>query len=312
VSWRYLFVINAPIGLAGLVAAIRFLPTTGHRQVRPFDFLGLLLGSGGLSLLVLGLSQANEWGWSSPATVGCLALAVVSIAGFVRHELGIDHPMIQLRMFTDQPFRVAMGVMTFVWMGNFARLVFIPLQLEGLRGVTALRVGTLFFPPAVATAAAMQVGGRLTDRIGPRLPILLGCAVNLASLIGFTRLTLVTPLWVVCVLLAVQGIGFGLVSAPAMVAGLSDLPPDLMAQGTAVRSVVNQMSGALAVASFGAIVAARMGSHPSAAHAQRAYNGAFVAASVGLALSLLLATRLPRRVAAGATGFDDALALATE
>ena len=312
VSWRYLFLINIPIGACSVVAAAKLLPLTGHRQRRPFDILGLLLGSGGLAMTVLGLSEANTWGWSSPVTIAVLLAGAASLLVFVRHELNIDHPMIQLRMFSERSFRLAMGVMVFVWVGNYARLVFVPLQLEDLRGETALRVGLLFFPPAVVTAVAMQIGGRMVDSIGPRLPILLGCATTLVSMIGFSRLTLTTPLAVVCAFLAVQGVGFGLVSAPAMVAGLSDLPRELTAQGTAVRSLTNQMSGALSVASLGAVVAARMGTHPSQAHAQSAYNGAFVAASIGLLISLILASRLPRQRTEVVPDLDEALALAAD
>src|SRR5206468_3052290 len=181
-------------------------------------------------LAVLGLSQANAWGWAKPATVASLTVGIAMLLLFVVHELHTDHPMIELRMFKERPFRLSMGAMMFVWMANFARLVFIPLQLESLRGKTALTVGMLFFPAAVASAGGMAVGGRMVDRIGPRLPILLGCIVTLTSLIGFGRLTLTTPLWIICVFLSVQGVGFGLVGAPAMVAGLSDLPPHLMAQ----------------------------------------------------------------------------------
>jgi hypothetical protein len=108
-------------------------------------------------------------------------------------------------------------------------------------------------------------------------------------------------------LLTIQSIGMGLVIAPVVVAGLSDLPRDLIAQGTAVRSLAGQVAGAVAVGIFGAVIATRSGIDPSPAHVQAAYNAAFLVASVGVALALLCAVRLPRTSLADRIGGDAAL-----
>jgi hypothetical protein len=84
----------------------------------------LALGSGGLTLAVLGLSQGNEWGWSANATLISLAVGVGGLAWFIRHELRTDAPMIELRVFTHRYFRLAMGAMLFVTMAQFGRVVY--------------------------------------------------------------------------------------------------------------------------------------------------------------------------------------------
>ena len=99
VSWHWLFLINVPIGAVAVVVGVWLIPNIGHRERRRFDVGGLILGSGGLSLLVLGLSEGNLWGWTSAATVTCLALGVGALVGFVPHELRADQPMLELRMF---------------------------------------------------------------------------------------------------------------------------------------------------------------------------------------------------------------------
>jgi len=295
VSWHWLFLINVPIGVVTFGFGLRLLPEVGDRHHRPFDGLGLGLGCGGLSVAVLGLSEANGWGWGSVATIGCLVGGFVLLAGFVVHELRVDHPLIELRMFGERTFRLAMVVMMLVFVAQFARLVFLPLQLEGLRGESALKVGLLFFPAAVVSAGAMTIGGRVVDRIGPRLPIVIGTSAMALALIGFARLSLDTPLALIAVILAVQGFGFGLLTPPVLVAGLSDLPAHLMSQGTALRSLLNQVSGAVAVALLGAVVATSAGANPTPTEAQSAYNNAFAVAAVGVLIALALATRLPRR-----------------
>lgn len=294
VSWHWLFLVNGPIGLATLVAGYRLLPDVGHRVREPFDGPGLVLGSGGLALFVLGLSEANGWGWSSPATLLCLVAGIGGLGGFVARELRVEHPLIELRMFSDRSFRLAIGALVFVYIAHFGRLVFIPLQLEGLRDISPLKVGLLFLPAGIVSALAMGIGGRLVDRIGPRPPIVAGCAVMCIAALGFATMRLDTSLWLVTFYMCLNGFGMGILTAPAMIAGISDLPPRLMPQGTAVRSLMGQVSGALAVAVLGAVIAARSGADSSPETMQRAYNAAFVVAAAGVAVSLVLAARLPR------------------
>jgi len=296
-SWHWLFLVNVPIGVVTFAAGIRLLPETGERHHRPFDLLGLVLGSGGLSIAVLGLSEANSWGWRSATTLTCLVIGLLTLGAFVAHELHTAHPLIQLRIFNERTFRLAVAVMMLVSMGQFARLVFIPLQLESLRDKSALAVGILFLPAALVSAVGMSIGGRVVDRIGPRLPVLVGTTAFAVALFGFSRLALDTPLPLIAGILCIQGFGFGIVTPPLLVAGLSDLPPALTAQGTALRSLLTQVAGAIAVALLGAVITTSAGATPTPTEAQDAYNQAFLVATIGALLALLIATRMPRRPA---------------
>jgi predicted MFS family arabinose efflux permease len=289
-----LFLINGPIGAVAFVAGFSLIPNIGHRDRRSFDLNGLLLGSGGLSLLVLGLSQSNQWGWKSVATVACLALGVGGLVGFALHEIRTRHPMIELRMFHDRAFRLSSAAMLCVLIAQYGRLVFIPLELESVRGLSPLHVGLLFLPAAVAQGTGMHVGGRVVDRIGARLPMIAGAALLLAAVAGYASLRLTTPLALIVVLLSLQGFGAGLMSAPATVAGLSDLPRHLLAQGTVVRSLTGQVGGALSIGVLGAVIATAMGSHPTPSEAQAAYNAGFAAAGAAVLIALVLSCRMPK------------------
>jgi DHA2 family multidrug resistance protein len=294
VSWHWMFLINVPIGAVAVVAGLRLLPDIGHREARPFDGLGLALGGTGLALTVLGLAQGAAWGWRTTATIACIAVGLTALALFTRHELRTDHPVIELRMFEERAFRLAIGAFVFVMGAQYARLVFVPLQLESLRGFTAMKVGLMFFVPAVVTAIGMSIGGRLVDRVGPRTPSVVGCMGVAIAMLGLSRLSLTTPVWAIVFLLSVQGLGMGVTTSPLLVAGLSDLPARLVSQGSAVRSLASQVAGALAVAVLGSVVASQMGADPTPEQAQDAYNMAFLTAAGGVVISLALALRLPR------------------
>jgi DHA2 family multidrug resistance protein len=307
VNWHWLFLINVPAGIVTFLMGLRLLPRTGYRSRSRFDVLGLVLGSGGLSLIVLGLLEGNRWGWHSTATLTCLVGGAAALGAFVVHELNTRRPMIQVRMFASPPFRLAVTILLLVTIAQYGRIVFIPLELEGLRGDSALKVGLLLLPPALVSMVCVWIGGRMADHVGPRRPIILGCVIILGALLLFARLTLDAPYIWILMLLTIQSIGMGLVIAPVVVAGLSDLPRDLIAQGTAVRSLAGQVAGAVAVGIFGAVIATRSGVDPSPAHVQAAYNAAFLVASVGVALALLCAVRLPRTSLADRIGGDAAL-----
>ncbi len=146
VSWNWLFRINVPIGVVCVVLGIRLLPRTTSRLQSRLDSAGLFFGVVGLSLTVLGLSQGNSWGWGSPATVTCLGVGVASSWWFVRHELATSAPLLELRMLSHRAFRLTLIIVLFVKVSEFGRLVYLALELTGVRGYTPLRVGLIFMP----------------------------------------------------------------------------------------------------------------------------------------------------------------------
>jgi DHA2 family multidrug resistance protein len=293
VSWHWLFLINIPIGAVGLGLGLRLLPRLGHQERRRLDVLGLTLGGTGLALVVLGLSEASGWGWGSPSTLACILAGLALLAMFVPHELRSNAPLIDLRIFQRRAFSLAMGAGFFITCAQYTRLVFIPLELEGPRGYSALAVGVLLGPAAVLTAVAMALGGQLVDTIGSRLPVMVGISTMAVALFFMGHLTATTPLWEIGALLAVQGVGMGIGMSPLMVAGMSDLPANQVARGSAVRSLTSQISGAFAIAALGALVSARMGKAATPSHAVASYNSAFIASSLSLLVALVLASQLP-------------------
>ena len=314
VSWHWLFLVNVPMGALGVVLALRFLRDLGHRDERSLDLLGLGLGASGLALTLLGVSQSPQWGWGSPATIASITVGVVLLGLFVAQELRVDDPVVELRIFTVPAFAISMAVILFTAAAQYTRLVFIPLELQDIRGYTALRVGVLLIPSALATAAAMPLGGRLMDRIGPRIPVVTGCCFMAIAAVALGVVRVGTPIGLIVAVLGLQGFGMGLTSAPATVAGMNALSGRFVAQASAMRSLSTQVAGATAIAITSTVVATRMGDNPSPAHAQSAYNSAFLIAAAGLVVAIALALRLPkgREEAPGEVDTGHAAALALE
>jgi EmrB/QacA subfamily drug resistance transporter len=302
VSWHWLFLINVPIGIVAIIAAVRLLRDTGFRERRPFDGLGLGLITVGLLTWLYTFARAGDWGWGSTLTVGLLITGAVLLGAFVVWEGRTGHPLIDVGMFRVPIFSLTLIVIGGAVVVQFGILVFLPLLLETVRALSAFTVGTMLVPMAIAAAITFPLGGRLTDRIGPRVPVVMGAALLAVSAAILSRLDLDSPLYVVEIAVICQGLGFGLAMMPNSVTGLNALPGRFVAQATAVRQLNVRVMASFGVAVLASLLAVQIGgaypvgpADPGAAAAQSAYNSVFLIAAVVGAVATILALFLPGR-----------------
>lgn len=296
-GWRWLFLINLPIGVIGIAAGMRLLRDVGYRERRPFDLPGLVLVAAALSVLLLTLSRSAELGLGSPLTVGGLVIGLALLGCFVRVERRREHPLIDVTMFTSSTFSLTMGIVWLITLAQFARLVFIPLELIGIRGFSALEVGLVLTPAALASASTMPLGGWLADRVGPRIPVSPGLALITVGVFLQSRFTVDTPVWAMITAFCVQGLGTGLANMPNTLAAMDSVTANLVAQASSVRSLNRQIAGALSVAVLTSVVVARIGvleaSGVDPQLAQDAYNQVYLIATFGAAVALVASLLLP-------------------
>lgn len=300
VSWHWLFLINVPIGVAGIILAVRLLRDTGYRERRPFDGVGLGLISVGLVSLLLMFSNASSWGWGSPQTIVLLAIGLVFLGVFTLWELRVDHPMIDVSMFRVSVFTLTLVVMGVTVIVQFGILVLLPLQLQTIRGFSAFEVGTMLVPMAVAAAITFPLGGRITDRIGARVPVVVGSALLGVSALVLAQLRIDSPVQLIVTGLVCQGFGFGLAMMPNSVTALNSLPSRFIAQATSVRQLNIRVFASFGVAVLTTILAIRMGdmaaTSPDVAGstvAQDAYNTVFTIAAALGGLAAVMGLFLP-------------------
>lgn len=299
VDWRWLFAVNVPIGIAGLIIAPRLLRDTGDRHQRPFDGAGFAFAGIGTALLLLALSEGGSWGWGSPETVVCAGLAALSLGAFWRHNNRTDHPLINPHMFRVPVFNLTMLVVALLTVAQFGRFVFIPLQLETLRGYSALQVGFTLMPSALGIAITMPLGGRLVDRIGARVPVVIGTAVFAAAYWPLAHLSLDTPLWQISGWLFVGGLGAGLGMMPCTVVAMNSVKGALVAQASSMSNLYRQLSGAFGTALLSAVLAAQIDLErvTDPASGIEGFNTVFLVAFGFLLAAFALAFFLPRKSA---------------
>jgi DHA2 family multidrug resistance protein len=300
VSWRVLFLVNVPIGVAGVPLSQRLLRDLGGRDDRALDVRGLIFAASGLALVLLALSEAPSWGWASAAFIPTMVVGALLLGAWVVRSLRIPTPIIELRMFAIPAFSLTMVVVWLITIAQFARLVFIPLEFETLRGVSALAVGLMLTPSALGVAVTMPIGGRLADHLGARLPVTIGLAIATVSFWPLGHLAADTPMSVVAAWLFVGGLGMGLAIMPNTVIAMNSVHGRYVSQASAVRSLNRQVAGALGTAALASILQSRIGpigSHAGAptAAAVAGYNDLFLVAFAVTLLAMAFALVLPGR-----------------
>ncbi|MBE1531316.1 DHA2 family efflux MFS transporter permease subunit [Actinomadura algeriensis] len=252
-SWRWMFLLSVPVGLAALVLAVRVLPADAAADgPRPrLDVLGLALLAPGFASVVLALSQAAEqsafaaWQALLPLVTGAVLLACYT--AHARRAGGVP-PLIDLRLFTSRGFTASVAIMELGGLANFAALFVLPLYYQQAHGHGVLAAALLMAPVGLGGAISMPLAGRLSDRLGPRGLATGGAALALAAALAFTRVGAgTTETWPVATALAL-GLGMGFFSAPTMGSLYRSLPGPMVAQGSSVLYMLNQLGAALGVA----------------------------------------------------------------
>jgi EmrB/QacA subfamily drug resistance transporter len=255
ISWRAIFWINIPVGLAAILLTARFVPESRAARARRLDPVGQALVITGLASLTGAIIEGPKAGWGSPLIAGLFALAAVTLGSLVFYELRRFEPLIDPRFFRSAPFAGAsiIAISSFAALGGFLFLT--TLYLQDVRGFSALHAGLYTLPLAGMTLIFGPVSGRLVGRIGPRPSLLLGgagIAIGSALLTGLSATTS-TSLLIFAYL--AFGIGFGLINPPITNTAVSGMPAAQAGVAAAVASTSRQVGQTLGVAVAGAVAA---------------------------------------------------------
>lgn len=285
-GWRWIFFVNVPLGVIGLLVARRVFEFPGGARSRRFDLPGAAAFGVGLASLSLGLSFGSEWGWTSPAIIVTLAVAVVSLIAGVFIERRRPDPLIDLGQLVSRRLGLPLASFLFSVLALFAVSFLLPFYLEELRGLTALSAGLLLTPYPLGLAFASPISGRLADRGHARLlgPIGLGlvaASFGLLAQVGVSTSLLEVVLW-----LAISGIGQGLFLSPNASSIMSAVPADQSSIASGLIATTRAVAQGLSVAIAGAVFIGLGGAAAGAAlvagvptgPADVALEGTFIAA----------------------------------
>lgn len=238
--------------------ALRVLPREASEDRRRFDLLsGALLGLGA-GLFLFGVTQGQAAGFGSFASWGSFLGAVVALAGFVRRINAAPEPFVSGALFRNRAYVAALVVGFLASLVNLSVLFFVPLLLVEVNGLSAGAAGIALTPGAIALAILSPLTGRLSDRVGARLPVAAGLAVMAASALFFSTFAGAFPVLVAADIVGV-GSGFALVQSPANNAAANSLPKEEVGGGMGIFSGAFFLGSGTGPALVGAFLAARQG-----------------------------------------------------
>ncbi|GAB3885600.1 MFS transporter [Kibdelosporangium lantanae] len=319
VDWRWIFYINVPIGIVALLLAWRLLPKDEAGDAGRFDFPGMLMLSPGLALLIYGVSNIPGAGGVGDVKVWLPGVVgVVLIVGFVMRAMRITNPLVDLKLFRDRGFSVAVFTMCFFSVSFFGAMLLFPSYFQLVRGEGALDAGLLMAPQGIGAMIMMPIAGTLADRIGVRKVVLPGLVLIVAGIAVFTQVAADTQYWQLLLALFVMGLGMGATMMPIMSAALQTLRQDDVANASTSLNIVQQAFGAIGTAVMSIVLAALLAgkfgvptsqgqlaaigalgnpeTHASAAMATAdSFASTFVVALVLIAICVLPALLLPKR-----------------
>jgi EmrB/QacA subfamily drug resistance transporter len=249
VDWRWIFTINLPVGVIGVIMAIFFIPEFRHEgEVGKFDLPGAITAALGFAGLLFVLSKGNEWGWTSEATILTLTASLGMLVIWVLIELFSPSPLLDLKVFLYPSFTFANIAVVITTIGMFAGLFYIPFFLQSIRGMGAMQTGMMMLPGALASGLMMPISGALYDRFGPKVVMILGLIVMAGMTMMFGTISLDTSLATIVLWNMGRGIAMGLSMMPAQTASLADLPPHLISRASSVSAIIRNIASSFGIA----------------------------------------------------------------
>ncbi|CCH30581.1 DHA2 family efflux MFS transporter permease subunit [Actinosynnema sp. NPDC047251] len=262
-GWPSVFYLNVPLGLLGAYLAVRFVPERRTARPHRFDVVGVVLATAALVALVFGLveGQRHEWGTiAGPVTVpGVLALGVVLAVAFVRWERGRPEPLVPPALVRDPGYRVPVLITLLTSFSLYGLLLVFVLETQVLLGMSPLVSGVTALPWTVALSAVAPLGGRLADRLGGRVPLVVGLSVYGLGVLGVAFLpgadassgAFLAPM-------AAVGVGMGLAIAPTTTEAMRGVAPEHTGAASGVLTTARQIGAALGAAVVGAVLQNRL------------------------------------------------------
>lgn len=255
-DWRWIFFINVPIGVAGTWWGYRVLRELSTRAPRQrFDLPGATAFSGALTAALLALTLGIQDRWTAPPILGLFAAAVALIAFWFWWEHRTAQPVLDLRLFQSRVYNFSVLSAMMQMLAYYSLTFLVLFFLQAVRGETPLQAAFLLIPAPLVSALVAPASGRLSDRIGARLPATLGLLVQASGLAWFARLTATAPYPLIAAGLAWMGLGGGMFFSPNTSAAMNASPRDRLgiASGTlaTLRQVGMVTSFAISMATAG-------------------------------------------------------------
>jgi DHA2 family multidrug resistance protein len=264
-SWQLIFDVNIPFGIAAMVFTIVIQKEYFNKNVGNFDLVGFVSVVIFFPVLLYALSEGsattNTAGWHAPYILFCFAISLVALAVFITRELTTEHPLIDLRLLGDYNFGMGNLVMLIFAIGMFGSTFLLPLYLQNSMNYTAVQAGAVFLPVGIIQGMMSPIAGKISDKINPKIPMIIGVTVLGFSFMLNSQLSYLSEHHFIMISLYLRGFAMGIIFTPLSNLMLLTMPREKMAQASGITNTVRQLGGSLGVAVFTTLLTTRINYH---------------------------------------------------
>ena len=252
-SWRWIFLVNLPVGAALVWLTLRRVPDSHGDRGERLDVWGMATFAAACFLATYGLIRGNPDGWGSPTVLGSLALATVAVVAFVAHERRTQAPMLPLGLFRVPAFSATALVAFLQSVAIYPLFLFLAIYLQGVLGLSPTETGLRLLPMTVVFFIAAPISGKLTTRTELRVPLVAGLVLIGTSLLLMRGIDASSEWTELLPGFIVGGIGMGVISPALAAAMVSVLPVESSGLASGINNTFRQLGIAMGTAALGAI-----------------------------------------------------------
>ncbi|GGH82692.1 EmrB/QacA subfamily drug resistance transporter [Pullulanibacillus pueri] len=253
-SWHYVFLINIPIGIISIILILKFIPNYSPNKESKLDKLGALLTPFVFPFLIYGINQGAAHGWLETKTLLFLVIGVVALIAFIRVEVKGSHPLLEIKAFKIGEFTKGLLLMWINQIAIFGAMLFVPLYLQNVRGMSAFDSGLMMVPQAIASFIGITIGGRVYDQLGTKFAVIPGFIFSGISLYLFSTVNAHTHYLFIAISVVLLGMGQGLVGMQVNNHALQSAPVKLISRLTPLSNVMLQVVNSLSIATLTAFM----------------------------------------------------------
>ncbi|MBL3531976.1 MFS transporter [Companilactobacillus zhachilii] len=212
--WGYIFLINVPVGIIAILLGMKVLPKDITLSKQKIDKTGSFLFALVMVTLFAGVFLGQEIGFIKIGVLALFIVALVSFIGFIKVELHVERPVLDLQIFQNTSFTISIFCAFLIFVANFFFNVISPFYLENARGLAANYAGYVLMTFPIVQVVVAPIAGAVSDKIGPKLLTFIGLILISISQIGYMFMSLATPMWIFMLFVGLVGLGNGIFQAP--------------------------------------------------------------------------------------------------
>ncbi|APU70557.1 hypothetical protein BI355_0200 [Companilactobacillus crustorum] len=213
-NWGYIFLINVPVGIIAIILGMKILPKDITVTKQKIDKVGATLFAIVMVTLFAGIFLGQEIGFVKPVVLGLILIAIIAFVIFIRIELRIEKPILELKIFKNANFSISIFCALLIFVANFFFNVISPFYLENARGLAANYAGYALMTFPIVQVIVAPISGAISDKIGLELLTFIGLIMISISQVGYMFMGLATPLWIFMFFVGLVGFGNGVFQAP--------------------------------------------------------------------------------------------------